>query len=137
MIENEGTAGPLNMSDTPSYILRQKKIGNPASPFNMGMMGSSENQFDGLACNDEGYFIAFEELSSSFAFNTPQHLVNNISLDAMTVEFWIKPTGNSFYSPDKKVILFVMKDTEETLQAQRESKNLQDTQLNLDDKSGD
>ena len=43
----------------------------------------------------------------------------------MTVEFWIKPTDDTFYIGDKK-ILYTMKDTVETLNQIREEKNLTD-----------
>lgn len=50
----------------------------------------------------------------------------------MTVEFWIKPTDDSFYVGDTKII-FTMLDTEETLNEIREEKVLNDFGFNLDD----
>jgi hypothetical protein len=49
----------------------------------------------------------------------------------MTVEFWIKPTDELFYVGDKKVI-FILKDTAETLNKIREEKNLTDYAFDLD-----
>jgi hypothetical protein len=62
---------------------------------------------------------------------TPANITSNVSQDAMSVEFWIKPVDDTFYVGDKKII-FTLKDNVEALNTIREEKNLEDYTLDLD-----
>lgn len=89
-------------------------IGNPGNIRDDGVLNPTVANFDGISCNDWGYMVNFDGLDSSFHFMTPENLTSNVSQDAMTVEFWIKPTDDTFYVGDKKVI-FTLKDNYDTL----------------------
>lgn len=97
----------------------------------MGVFNPEVPNYDGIACNDQGYTAAFEGLDSSFSFKTPTNLTSNVSQDAMTIEFWIKPTEPSFFVGDKK-ILFTLKDNIESLNQIRIEKDLEDVSFDLD-----
>lgn len=45
----------------------------------MGLIGEKYIAFDGLACNDEGFFVEFSEEDAGFSFATPANLTSNIS----------------------------------------------------------
>jgi len=103
----------------------------------MGRIGEQEIAFDGLACDDEGFFVDFTEDGAGFSFATPENLTDGVVQEEYTVEFWLKPTKDSFYSKDKKNVIFLLKDSKDSLDAQREEKGLENFSGDLDDSSSD
>lgn len=89
----------------------------------MGNLDTKQLNYDGVACNDEGYYLAFGDKDASFEFKTPPNITGS-ALDEMTVEFWIKPDVK-ILEKDSTVI-FTLKDNVETLNEVREGKNLED-----------